>query len=107
MGPPRRLAAGERRFGNIERVRQVIDARHQVGGKGLAVDGDAADGNAAEADPVIAAFSPDESNALRLSARAPTSRRGAALNCRFAVNGIHSESVSGSGIALELIATPV
>jgi hypothetical protein len=75
MRTPGRLPARESRFGNVERVRQVIGARHQVGSERLAVGGNAADRNAAESHAVVAAFTADEAHALRLSARTVITER--------------------------------
>ena len=65
---PGRLAARVSRLSDIERVRQVIDPRHQIGAENLAIGGDAAHRDAAEADAVVAAFPPDEAMALRFAA---------------------------------------
>ncbi|MCY1354833.1 hypothetical protein D9M69_412270 [compost metagenome] len=72
---PLRLALGEGGLGDVERGRQVVRARHQVGRVGLAVRADAAHRHAAEAHAVVAALTADKAGALAFAARAVVRQR--------------------------------
>ncbi|MCY1547746.1 hypothetical protein D9M68_838180 [compost metagenome] len=72
---PLRLALGEGGLGDVERGRQVVGARHQVGRVGLAVRADAAHRHAAEAHAVVAALTADKAGALAFAARAVVRQR--------------------------------
>ncbi|MNE13116.1 hypothetical protein D3C80_1059430 [compost metagenome] len=62
MQAPGRLAAGEGGFVQVQGVRQVVDARQ--GGEAAPVVFQPADGNAAEADAVIALLAADQAGAV-------------------------------------------
>jgi hypothetical protein len=68
-------AARERILCQIVGVRQVIHARQQVGRPNLAVRRDAADGDAAESHPMVAALTPDEARARSLATHALVGER--------------------------------
>jgi hypothetical protein len=100
VGAARRRAAGWPREkalrAMIMRVRQVVHAGQQ-GAELLAVVADAADGNAAEADAVIAALAADQAGALALAAGAMIGQRDLQRRVdRF-----------GAGIAEEDVVQPV
>ena len=74
LGAVRRQAAGEGIRGQQVGVRQVVHAR-QHGAEELAVVDHAAHGNAAEADPVVAALAADQAGAGAFAAHAVVSQR--------------------------------
>ena len=80
MRAVRGLSARVRIARRIVRVRKMIDCGQRLRRELLAIRFDAADGDAAESDAVIAARSADEANALRLSLRLPVRERD--LQCR-------------------------
>ena len=70
-----RLSARERVVRGVVRVRQMIDDGSSLRRELFSIRFDAADGDAAEADAVIATRAPDESDALRLALRLPVGER--------------------------------
>ena len=72
-------------------ARKVVDERQRLRGELPAIRLDAADGDAAESDAVVAARAADEANALRLSLRLPVRER----DLQRGVDGL------GAGVAEE------
>ena len=74
MRTPFGFALGKGLLGPVIGVRQMVDACQQ-GAEEFAVGDNAADRNAAEADPVIAALAADQAGFLALSLNVPVSER--------------------------------